>query len=632
MTATLATASVDRTDEQQWLAHNHEVLDRALAEVHAALTGAPTPERPDAARDADPAAALEIVTEVFGLTPFERSVLVLCAGVELDDRVAQACAACGGPTFRLALAALPGAHWSALTPDAPLRRWHLVDVDRTGSLTTAVLHVDERVLHFLTGLPATDPALAGVVGAATAVAETTASQQLAAETLTDLWRVAGAPLPVLTGGSPGSRRAVAHHAARQLDLGLSLIDPALIPAGPFDRDLLARLLEREGALAGTVFLVEGDLDEHAAGVDALTGLTHAKVALSATRVPALTRRATRAVDVPRPTAGEQRALWRRLVPTSADVGQLVAAFDLDAAVISAAATAVRGRGEGLWATCRALSRPRLEAFAQRVRSEAGWEDLVLPQAQRAALRLLTARARHRVTVYDDWALGRGRDTGLGSAVVFSGPSGTGKTMAAAVLANDLGLDLYRVDLSTVVSKYVGETERNLRRVFDAADEGAAVLLFDEADALFGKRSEVRDSHDRYANVEIAYLLQRMETYRGLAILTTNMAQAIDAAFLRRLCFTVTFPFPDRQLQRELWRRAFPPQTPTVGLDVDALAALDLSGGTIRNAAVNAAFLAAEQGDAVRMEHVLQATRVEYHKLGRTLGATRSRSQPGGEEQ
>jgi SpoVK/Ycf46/Vps4 family AAA+-type ATPase len=236
------------------------------------------------------------------------------------------------------------------------------------------------------------------------------------------------------------------------------------------------------------------------------------------------------------------------------------------------------------------------------------------------LRLLSAHARHRVTVYEEWGMRMGRTTGLGSTAVFAGPSGTGKTLAAEVLANDLDLDLYRVDLSAVVSKYVGETEKNLRRVFDAADHGSAVLLFDEADALFGKRSEVKDSHDRYANVEVSYLLQRMEAYRGLALLTTNMPESIDTAFLRRVRFLVTFPFPDEAMRVELWRRAFADETPTRGLDVLALAQLDVAGGTIRNIAVNAAFLAAEAAGPVTMEHVLRAARIEGGKLGRPMPA------------
>ena len=208
--------------------------------------------------------------------------------------------------------------------------------------------------------------------------------------------------------------------------------------------------------------------------------------------------------------------------------------------------------------------------------------------------------------------------GLGITALFAGPSGTGKTLAAEVIARELRLDLYRIDLSAVVSKYIGETEKNLRRVFDAAEEGGAVLLFDEADALFGKRSEVKDSHDRYANIEVSYLLQRMEAYRGLAILTTNMKHALDPAFQRRIRFVVQFPFPDPTARAEIWRGAFPSATPVGNLDLAWLASLDVTGGSIRNIAIGAAFLAAEAGEPVGMTHLLAAARSECAKLDRPL--------------
>ena len=224
-------------------------------------------------------------------------------------------------------------------------------------------------------------------------------------------------------------------------------------------------------------------------------------------------------------------------------------------------------------------------------------------------------------MYDEWGFAAHSGRGLGVTALFAGESGTGKTMAAEVIAGELGLDLYRIDLSAVVSKYIGETEKNLRRLFDAAEAGGAVLLFDEADALFGKRSDVKDSHDRYANLEVAYLLQRMEAYRGLAILTTNLRSNVDRAFLRRLRFVVQFPFPDQVLRAELWRRAFPARTPTEALDPVALARLQVPGGSIHAMAVSAAFEAAAQGTGVRGEHVLHAAKVEYAKAERTLTDT-----------
>jgi SpoVK/Ycf46/Vps4 family AAA+-type ATPase len=229
------------------------------------------------------------------------------------------------------------------------------------------------------------------------------------------------------------------------------------------------------------------------------------------------------------------------------------------------------------------------------------------------------QVRRRATVYGRWGFAERSNRGLGISALFAGASGTGKTMAAEVLANELELDLYKIDLSQVVSKYIGETEKNLRRVFDAAEEGGAILLFDEADAIFGKRSEVKDSHDRYANIEVSYLLQRMEAYSGLAILTTNMKSSLDTAFLRRIRFVVHFPFPDAAQRAAIWQRIFPPETPTQGLRPERLAQLNIAGGNIRNIALAAAFLAAEEDEApVSMGHMLQAARGEYTKIEKAL--------------
>ena len=260
----------------------------------------------------------------------------------------------------------------------------------------------------------------------------------------------------------------------------------------------------------------------------------------------------------------------------------------------------------------------MKDLARRIEPAAGWDDLVLPEKEKQHLREVAVHVRQRATVYADWGFATKSSRGLGISALFTGSSGTGKTMAAEVLANELRLDLYRIDLSSVVSKYIGETEKNLRRVFEAAEGGGAILLFDEADALFGKRSEVKDSHDRYANIEVSYLLQRMEAYRGLAILTTNMKSALDTAFLRRIRFVVQFPSPDVAQRAEIWRRVFPPETPTEVLDPNRLAPLNITGGSIRNIALNAAFLAADAEEPVSMEHLLRSTRSEYAKLEKPL--------------
>jgi SpoVK/Ycf46/Vps4 family AAA+-type ATPase len=243
---------------------------------------------------------------------------------------------------------------------------------------------------------------------------------------------------------------------------------------------------------------------------------------------------------------------------------------------------------------------------------------VLPPEEKALLRQIVDQVGQRHRVYETWGFGQRMSRGLGISALFAGESGTGKTLAAEVIAHELQLNLYRIDLSQVVSKYIGETEKNLRRLFDAAEDGGSILFFDEADALFGKRSEVKDSHDRYANIEINYLLQRMDAYRGLAILATNMKSALDTAFMRRLRFVVNFPFPGVPERQRIWARAFPDRADTRALDYERLAYLNLTGGSIQNIAVNAAFLAARADSAITMPLVADAVRGEFRKLDKPI--------------
>jgi SpoVK/Ycf46/Vps4 family AAA+-type ATPase len=260
----------------------------------------------------------------------------------------------------------------------------------------------------------------------------------------------------------------------------------------------------------------------------------------------------------------------------------------------------------------------VEELAQRIEAVATWSDIVLPEPQKQILREIAIQVKHRKKVYSDWGFASMGSRGLGIGALFTGESGTGKTMAAEVLANELQLDLYRIDLSQVVNKYIGETEKNLKRIFDAAEEGGSILLFDEADALFGKRSDVKDSHDRYSNIEVSYLLQRMEAYGGLAVLTSNMKSAIDKAFLRRIRFVIQFPYPDAVHRAEIWKRIFPANTPVKDLDTEKLSRLSVPGGNIRNIAINAAFMAADENQPIQMSHLSRAVRSEYSKLEKAL--------------
>jgi hypothetical protein len=659
-----------------WHEANQHELARALDAVRDALRRhaqrrTPTPPDPSAATPSHassasppadfPSALAQLVT-TFRLSRFERDVLLLCAGVELDATFGPLCAAANGDpahhhaTFGLALAALPGAHWSALTPAAPLRRWRLVEVNGA-ALTTSPLRIDERILNYLAGVPHPDERLAGLITPVHHAHELPPSHQIVAARIAALWQPSErgelTPVVQLCGDGTFDKRAIAADACARVGLGLHALAADLIPAAPGELQTLSRLLEREGALTGSALLIEFD-DERA---EASTPVASARLTdrmagpvLIATRErrPA-GRRPSVAFDVSKPTPAEQRAVWHNALGGAAvrlngQVEQMVTQFNLSTDLIRAACTDAVGRLQStepaggvttsalsddhapdtpdlaatVWESCRVQARVRMDELAQRIGGAPTWNDLVLPDAQRQILHDIAAHVRHRTTVYERWGFAKQGSRGLGITALFAGASGTGKTMAAEVLAGELRLDLYRIDLSTVVSKYIGETEKNLRRIFDAAEAGGAILLFDEADALFGKRSEVKDSHDRYANIEVSYLLQRMEAYRGLAILTTNLKSALDTAFLRRIRFIVQFPFPDAEQRAEIWQRVFPRETPVDGVRTELLAQLNLAGGNIRSVALNAAFLAADADEPVRMSHLLRAARSEYAKLERPL--------------
>jgi SpoVK/Ycf46/Vps4 family AAA+-type ATPase len=334
-------------------------------------------------------------------------------------------------------------------------------------------------------------------------------------------------------------------------------------------------------------------------------------------------------DIGRPTVVEQRAVWAASLSSAGVDSQdsiaarLACQYGLNAPeirriVLETPAEPAETLGDRLWEACRNRSRPRLDTLAQRIDPKATWDDLVVTDETYYLLREIVSQSRTRDTVYEDWGFAKRMNRGLGISALFAGESGTGKTMAAEVIANELHLSLYRIDLSQVVSKYIGETEKNLQRVFDLMEGGGSILFFDEADALFGKRSEVRDSHDRYANIEINYLLQRMESYTGLAILATNMKSALDKAFIRRLRFIVTFEFPGPAERKAMWQKAFPEEVPRAELDYDRLARLHCTGASIHSIALSAAFRAAKAKGPVDMETVMMAARTEFRKMERPL--------------
>jgi hypothetical protein len=342
------------------------------------------------------------------------------------------------------------------------------------------------------------------------------------------------------------------------------------------------------------------------------------------------------VELPVPDDDLRQQLWKGSLPETSsitgehDLVHLAGAFrftpgQIQKALGRAETQALLREGEGyrlslddLLAGCRAQSSLHLVSFARKLNPQRTWQDLILPKDTLAQLEEFCQQVRQRVRVFDAWGFGRKLSLGKGLIALFSGPSGTGKTLSAEVLAKELGLDLYRVDLSCVVSKYIGETEKNLSQVFDDAQMSNAILFFDEADALFGKRSEVKDAHDRYANIEVNYLLQRVEEYEGVVILASNLSKNIDSAFIRRMRFCIELPFPDKEHRQRIWRGVFPAQAPlSEDVDFDFLARkFKLAGGNIRNIALAAAFSAADNGGTIGMEHLMLGLKREYQKLGR----------------
>jgi hypothetical protein len=618
---------------------------------------------------------LSALSQEFGLNQSECNVLLLCAAAELEPRLMVLCARaqCSDeltyPTLNLALRLFHDRRasrlgWDVLSPNRPLLRWRLVEVHAGGStpLSMARIKIDPRILSFLLGLDKNGrtPALPALVqrlvsplfpvgGPAAADAERCSLSDSQTKVAEDVARALDNPagrraLVQLLGNNAEANRLVARRAieliAERENVQVAAYHLAWDewPSGE-DVQTFALLWQREQRLNDHIYLYldtleldPGDRERNAALDDLLAHLDGGRVVLAAREARPLDGRPARLFDVGKPTAVEQKKRWAaRLKLSGAPLGRLVSRFNFNFPTIDALCERVRpaqdqnATVDQLLLQCRDFTRPRLGTLAELVETAGDPGKLFLPDADKKLIKQIENQVRNLSTVYDDWHVRQTQARGLGLSVLFAGESGTGKSFAAEVLAYRLRLDLYRIDLSAVMDKFVGETEKNLRRLFDAAEDGGCILLFDEADALFGKRGEVKDSHDRFAHVQINYLLQRLETFRGLAILTTNRKAALDVAFMRRLRFVVNFPFPSQDERRQMWEKALPPKRPdSVGIpvalsaaDYDVLSLLSLTGGNIRTVALNAAFLAAErEGGRVTLETVKVAARAEFRKLGR----------------
>jgi ATP-dependent 26S proteasome regulatory subunit len=603
-----------------------------------------------AAEGVSPSPAMRMLAERLGLSRFEQEILLLCAAMEFDTRIPSLCARAQGdhtrpyPTFALAMALFDSPTWDALTPSRPLRYWQLLEINQAAGvpLMAAALRADERIVSYLKGLNYLDDRLVPLLTLLDGMEKddelppsqrAVLDQALLALQQADLTQAL--PVIQLPGSDPLSKELVARHAAQALGLRVYRLDAGMFPAQLGEAENFTRLWGRESLLLPVALYIDAhnlaDAGSHEGQLQALQRfIAHSSgLIFLASREPwSGSTRESILLDVQRPTPGEQKSAWGEVfageTSTNGRTPALLAGhFNLNLPTIHSLARATLSSNQQdihsqVWRASLARTRPRMEMLAQRIDARATWQDIVLTETEERTLHQIADQVAQRSRVYDEWGFRQKMNRGLGISALFAGESGTGKTMAAEVIANDLQLDLYRIDLSSVVSKYIGETEKNLRKLFDAAEDGGAILFFDEADALFGKRSEVKDSHDRYANIEINYLLQRMEAYRGLAILATNMKNALDQAFMRRLRFVVNFPFPGLTERRLIWERIFPPETPVDDLDHARLARFHLTGGSIHNAALNAAFLAAQANTAVTMPLLFEAIKAEFLKLDKPV--------------
>jgi SpoVK/Ycf46/Vps4 family AAA+-type ATPase len=622
--------------------------------------------------------SLPRLAEAFQLSPFDIDALLICLAPELDLKYEKLYAYLQNdvtrkrPTTNLILNLCCRSleerlqARTRLLPAAPLCKYELILPvrDPTSEQTTALarsLKIDERILNYLLGAEAVDESIASFARVvhpqadlAQVLLPAKTLQSLAAgfqnEIANELDALTGAAVFRLQGPEGSGKRFVAEALCRIAGVEVLVAEAgAMISAAPNQAWLATRLF-REAKLRGAVIFIDqaelllGDGEKEAYAHHALgealrsfNGIVFVGSRVSESSLLLATHERLFTFTFSLPTFVSRKKIWQRAlaecgcpVSNDIDLDYLADRFNFTAGrVCSAVAEAKRlvsANGgdarsiaaEHLNRACRAKSRGKLPTLARKMNPIFTWNDIILPDDCLGQLQEVCAQVRHRQRVFGEWGFDSKISLGKGLSILFVGPSGTGKTMAAEIVGNELALDLYKIDLSCIVSKYIGETEKNLNRIFAEAEQSNAVLFFDEADAVFGKRSEVKDSHDRYANIETNYLLQKMEEYEGIVILASNFQKNIDEAFTRRLRFIIDFPFPERDYRYRIWTSVFPSGTPLDrDIDFDFLAQkLKLSGGNIRNIALGAAFLAAANSGHVRMEHIICATKREFQKVGK----------------
>jgi len=613
------------------------------------------------------AVPLERLRVLFRLSPTEVRVIVLLTGLEIDTKLREhARALMNDPTRPhpdvgllgelLYLGAERGRIPEELGSDGTLIRFGLIKIDRVQDVVFALrrVRVVERVIELLHGKDVLDREVARFADLlpprkrADLVLEGALFEEIGGLLSAALAGAKqGQPHPVilLSGADGAGRKTLIASTAAPLGLRSLRIRAKALPRDPASLRALGPMILREAVLWSALLLIDGvdQLTIDGDGFcldDALFGQYTGPVAATAGRItgkPPQMGRGVIVLEVGIPGEAMREQLWQRALPPEApaELPRWAAErYSITPGVIGQAAGSARAKASARSQTgadptllpsdlhegLRGVLDAKLATLGMRITWRQTWADLVLQEEAVLEVREFIARIKHRRLVYQEWGFGRKVAKGLGLSALFSGPPGTGKTMVAGLIADELKLDLYQIDLSKVVSKWVGETEKNLGELFDAAEAGHAILLFDEADSLFAKRTEVKSSNDRYANLEVNYLLQRMESFAGVVILTTNHETSIDEAFRRRLSLRVDFAVPEPDERERLWRTLLPKEA-AVSSDIDYATLADrfeMTGGYIKNAALRAAFLAADEATAISMRHLLRAARAEYQAMGKVI--------------
>lgn len=669
----------------QGLFISRDQVDRLLAESPGQMRFQLLGSNEESTNAPAEASSLSSLVQSLSLNGFEGDVLLVALAPEIDLRYERIYAYIHDdvtrkrPTIDLALNLLCRTAEdkiicrSLFSPSAPLVRNRLIQVNHDSnqlepSSLAQSFRLDDQIRRLLLGQSGLDERIVSFSSLIEPTVEwndgslNSDVKQMLPELVRDSLSTRKPLRLYFQGAAHAERQEAAEGLARMFGVSLLSVRVNRIPEN-MDSDLIWSLVTREAQIH-RAFLLISDLDEfHGSDTltqkrDLLDGLArHPGVTILAGRTAKELRSVAPfgivAVDFSAPDFDERLERWKKELSSGSssvsppDLEMLASRFRLTPLRISRAVAAAElaarwrqlqsGSGdpshssapsistEELAAAARSQCGTELSNLAPKIEPRYEWGDLILPSDAKAQLREICSHAEFRHVVYSKWGFGRKLSLGKGLNVLFTGPPGTGKTMAAEVMARELCLDLYRIDLSRVVSKYIGETEKNLDRIFTAAEDSNAILFFDEADALFGKRSEVRDSHDRYANIEISYLLQKMEEYQGISILATNLRQNIDEAFLRRLQSIVEFPFPDEEYRLQIWRNVFPKEAP-LDNDVrfDLLAReVQLAGGNIKNMALAASFYAASSGERIQLSHLVHAAYREYQKLARSWDPSES---------